>query len=86
MKLYPQYIKPLLDFIISLIAFCVLLPVALLVALLLFVANKGDVFFTQPRPGKDGKVFHVIKFKTMNDQKDKQGKLLPDEKRLTPRR
>lgn len=84
MKLYPQYIKPLLDFIISLIAFCILLPVALLVALLLFVANKGDVFFTQPRPGKGGKVFHVIKFKTMNDEKDKQGNLLPDEKRLTP--
>jgi undecaprenyl phosphate N,N'-diacetylbacillosamine 1-phosphate transferase len=84
MKLYPNYIKLLLDFIISLIAFTVLLPVTLLVALALFIANRGDVFFVQPRPGKGGEVFHVIKFKTMNDLKDKQGNLLPDEKRLTP--
>ncbi|WP_304502775.1 sugar transferase [Cesiribacter sp. SM1] len=84
MKLYPNYIKPLLDFVISLIAFIILLPVTLLVALALFIANRGDVFFVQPRPGKGGKVFHVIKFKTMNDLKDSQGNLLPDEKRLTP--
>ena len=84
MKLYPQYIKPLLDFILSLIAFIILLPVGLLVALLLFIANRGDVFFTQPRPGKGGKIFHVIKFKTMNDMKDANGNLLPDAKRLTP--
>ncbi|PRY13310.1 lipopolysaccharide/colanic/teichoic acid biosynthesis glycosyltransferase [Pontibacter ummariensis] len=84
MKLYPRYIKRLLDFSISLVALLVLLPVFLLVTLLLFVANRGDVFFLQPRPGKGGKVFRVIKFKTMNDLKDKQGKLLPDEQRLTP--
>lgn len=84
MKVYQRFVKPLLDFIISLTAFCILLPVTLLVALLLFIANRGDVFFVQPRPGKGGKVFHVIKFKTMNDLKDKQGNLLPDEKRLTP--
>lgn len=84
MKVYQRFVKPLLDFIISLTAFCILLPVTQLVALLLFIANRGDVFFVQPRPGKGGKVFHVIKFKTMNDLKDKQGNLLPDEKRLTP--
>lgn len=84
MKLYPLYIKPLLDFLISLVAFCLLLPITLLVALLLFVANRGDVFFTQPRPGKGGKVFYVIKFKTMTDQRDAEGNLLPDEQRLTP--
>lgn len=84
MKLYPKYIKPLLDFIISLVALIVLLPVALLVGLLLLVANRGDVFFTQPRPGKAGRVFKVIKFKTMNDRRDAAGKLLPDRERLTP--
>lgn len=84
MKLYQRYVKPLLDFIIALTAFILLLPVILLVALCLFVANKGDVFFVQPRPGKRGKVFHIIKFKTMNDRKDEQGNLLPDAQRLTP--
>jgi undecaprenyl phosphate N,N'-diacetylbacillosamine 1-phosphate transferase len=84
MKLYPLYIKPLLDFLISLTAFIILLPVTLLVMLLLCIANRGDVFFTQPRPGKGGRVFYVIKFKTMNDLRDEQGNLLPDEKRLTP--
>ncbi|GAB3535586.1 sugar transferase [Pontibacter brevis] len=84
MKLYPQYIKPLLDFIIALTAFIILLPVILLVVLFLLIANKGDAFFVQPRPGKGGRVFHIIKFKTMNDKKDKQGNLLPDAQRLTP--
>lgn len=84
MNLYQRYLKRPLDFVISLVALIVLLPVFLLVALLLLVANLGDVFFVQPRPGKHGKVFRVIKFKTMNDLKDKQGNLLPDEQRLTP--
>ena len=84
MNLYQRYLKRPFDFIISFIALIVLLPVFLLVALLLLVANRGDVFFMQPRPGKGGKVFRVIKFKTMNDLKDKEGNLLPDEKRLTP--
>ena len=84
MNLYQRYLKRPLDFIISLIALIVLSPVFLLVALLLYVANRGDVFFVQPRPGKGGEVFRVIKFKTMNDLKDRQGNLLPDEQRLTP--
>ncbi|AHM58438.1 undecaprenyl-phosphate glycosyl-1-phosphate transferase [Flammeovirgaceae bacterium 311] len=82
--MYQQYIKPLLDFIISLTALVVFSPIILLVSLLLFVANRGKVFFIQPRPGKGGKVFRIIKFKTMNDLTDKQGNLLPDDKRLTP--
>ncbi|MFD3003686.1 sugar transferase [Pontibacter toksunensis] len=84
MDLYQRYFKRPLDFIISFIALIILLPVFLLVALLLLIANRGDVFFVQPRPGKHEKVFRVIKFKTMNDQKDSQGRLLPDEQRLTP--
>lgn len=59
-------------------------PLLLVTAVWLKAANKGaGVFFTQPRPGKDGKVFKVVKFKTMTDQRDACGKLLPDEKRLT---
>lgn len=84
MDLYQRYFKRPLDFVISLIALIILLPVFLLVALLLLIANRGAVFFVQPRPGKHEKVFRVIKFKTMNDLKDRQGKLLPDEQRLTP--
>jgi lipopolysaccharide/colanic/teichoic acid biosynthesis glycosyltransferase len=52
--------------------------------LLLGIANQGKPFFIQPRPGKNGKVFNIIKFKTMNDRKDEHGKLLPDADRLTP--
>lgn len=62
----------------------VLSPLILIVILLLAIANKGKVWFTQKRPGKDGKLFTVIKFKTMSDERDNDGHLLPDEKRLTP--
>ncbi|ARS36157.1 sugar transferase [Pontibacter actiniarum] len=82
--LYRNYLKRLVDFILSLTAFIVLLPVFLVVTGLLYMANQGKPFFLQPRPGKDGKIFRVIKYKTMNDQQDAQGNLLPDEVRLTP--
>lgn len=82
--LYRNFLKRILDFILSLAAFIVLLPVFLIVTALLYLANQGKPFFLQPRPGKDGKIFRVIKYKTMNDQKDAQGNLLPDEVRLTP--
>lgn len=82
--LYRDFLKRIFDFILSLIAFTMLLPVFLVVTLLLAVANDGRPFFLQPRPGKDGKIFRVIKYKTMNDQKCAQGNLLPDEIRLTP--
>ncbi|PVY43018.1 sugar transferase [Pontibacter virosus] len=84
MKVYSRFFKRLIDFMLSLIAFIVLLPVFLVVTLLLAIANDGKPFFLQPRPGKDGRIFRVIKYKTMNDKRDAQGSLLPDADRLTP--
>ena len=83
MQWYRNYIKRLFDFVFSLTGFCLLLPIFLVVTLLLLWANKGKPFFFQRRPGKGGKIFLLIKFKTMNDRKDAQGQLLPDEQRLT---
>lgn len=82
--LYRSFLKRIFDFILSLLAFLLLFPVFLVVTVLLYIANQGSPFFLQQRPGKDGKVFRVIKYKTMNDQRDAQGSLLPDEVRLTP--
>jgi len=77
-------LKRIIDLIIAGLAFLVFLPVFLTVALLLKILNKkAGAFFLQPRPGKNAKVFKVIKFKTMTDERDTQGNLLPDEKRLT---
>jgi len=84
MKVYSRFFKRLIDFILSLSAFLVLLPVFLVVALLLAFANNGKPFFLQPRPGKNNRIFRVIKFKTMNDRKDAHGELLSDAERLTP--
>jgi len=81
--MYISFIKPFLDFLISLFLLIITLPLLLFIAMLLFISNKGKVFFIQKRPGKDEKIFSLIKFKTMNDKKDKGGNLLPDEKRLT---
>jgi undecaprenyl phosphate N,N'-diacetylbacillosamine 1-phosphate transferase len=82
--MYPKLIKPILDFIAALMALLLLSPVFLMVWILLTLANQGKPFFIQPRPGKNGKVFNIIKFKTMNDRKDIYGNLLPDADRLTP--
>ncbi len=81
--MYRNVLKPFLDFFLSLIGFVILSPVFLLVTLLLTFANKGKPFFFQERPGKNEKIFKVIKFKTMTDDKDAQNNLLPDAKRLT---
>lgn len=81
--MYKFFFKRLIDFILSLIGFMVLLPIFLLLTILLIIANKGTPFFFQKRPGKNEKIFSVIKFKTMNDKKDKTGKLLPDAARIT---
>lgn len=81
--MYRNFFKPLLDFSLALTGFLVLSPVFLFVAVALFIANNGKPFFCQLRPGKDGKIFKIIKFKTMNDRKDTQGNLLPDADRLT---
>ncbi|MCZ8354328.1 MAG: sugar transferase [Cyclobacteriaceae bacterium] len=81
--MYRHFIKPAFDFIFALLLLVLSLPIILFPIILLAVANRGKIFFIQPRPGLYGKIFHVIKFKTMNDEIDKQGSLLPDEKRLT---
>ena len=82
--MYKNLFKRLLDFTIALIGLIVISPVFLLLWLRLSVANKGaGAFFCQSRPGKNERIFKVIKFKTMTDEKDRSGKLLPDEKRLT---
>lgn len=81
--LYLKIFKPLLDFILSFFFLVLTSPLLLLVTITLLIANKGNIFFIQKRPGKDEQLFSLIKFKTMNDKKDKDGTLLPDEKRLT---
>lgn len=81
--MYPNVIKPFFDFLSALIGLVLLSPLFLLVTVFLFVANNGRPFFFQLRPGKNGKVFKIVKFKTMNDSKDDKGKLLPDAERLT---
>ena len=82
--IYKNYIKRALGFIISLTAIICLSPLLLVVTIWLHFANKGaGAFFLQERPGKDSKIFKIIKFKTMTDERDADGKLLPDAQRLT---
>lgn len=82
--MYKHFFKRLFDFFIALVALICISPILLAVAIWLHVANKGaGAFFFQERPGKDAKIFKVIKFKTMTDERDADGNLLPDEKRLT---
>ena len=82
--MYKSFIKRILDFLISLLAIIIISPILLVVTVWLHYANKGaGAFFFQERPGKDGKIFKVVKFKTMSDERDKDGKLLPDAQRLT---
>ena len=83
-NLYRNYIKRVLGFLIALTALICLSPLLLVVTIWLHFANKGaGAFFVQERPGKDSKIFKIVKFKTMTDERDDEGKLLPDEKRLT---
>lgn len=82
--MYVSVIKPFFDKLVALIVLVLAMPFLLLTIALLAFANSGRVWFLQPRPGKDGKIFRVIKFKTMNDRKDEKGILLSDEIRLTP--
>lgn len=80
---YQYSLKPILDFILALVVFIVFLPIFIFITVGLFWVNKGYPFFFQLRPGKDGKLFTIIKFKTMNDKRDSDGKYLPDAERLT---
>ena len=81
--MYKRFFKRILDLIISIVGFVLLSPVFLIVTIALFIANKGEPFFIQQRPGKEERLFSIIKFKTMNNKVDTEGNLLPDSKRLT---
>lgn len=82
--MYKHFFKRLIDFILVLCALLIIWPILLIFAIWLHFANKGTgVFFFQERPGKNGKIFKVIKYKTMTDERDEQGNLLPDAERLT---
>ncbi len=82
--IYRKYVKRVLDFTIAFVSLICLSPLLLVVTILLLIANKGaGAFFFQDRPGYKSKIFRIIKFKTMTDERDANGKLLPDEVRLT---
>ncbi len=82
--MYKHGLKRVIDFILVFIVLVVIWPILLLITIGLYFANKGaGAFFTQERPGKDGRIFRLIKFKSMTDERDAEGKLLPDAKRLT---
>ena len=81
--MYANCFKRVLDFVLSLLALMVLSPVLVVLTVLGAIKMKGNPFFTQPRPGKDEKIFHLIKFRSMTCEKDASGNPLPDEQRLT---
>lgn len=81
--MYAKFFKRALDFCLSLAALIVFTPLLLVLIIVGSIIMKGNPFFTQLRPGKDERIFRLIKFRTMTNEKDKNGKLLPDEKRLT---
>lgn len=84
-KFYRDYVKRGFDLVLSFIALVLFSPILFATYVLLRIANgKAGAFFLQERPGKDGRIFRIVKFKTMNDRKDASGKLLPDAERLTP--
>src|SRR5690554_164782 len=82
--MYKNYLKRIIDFLAAFFGLLLLSPIFIVVTIGLFIANNGKPFFFQERPGKDERIFKIIKFKTMNDRKDAQGNLLPDAERLTP--
>ncbi|RAW01287.1 sugar transferase [Pseudochryseolinea flava] len=82
--MYKTIVKVFFDKLVAIIVLLLSLPVTLPVVILLSIYNRGKIFFRQARPGYQGKVFTVFKFKTMNDKKDSQGNLLSDAERLTP--
>ena len=81
--MYAKYLKRVFDFVLSFMALVILSPVLLVLTVVGAIVMKGNPFFTQMRPGKDEKIFKLVKFRTMTCEKDKDGNLLPDEKRLT---
>lgn len=81
--MYKNFLKPILDFLAALLGVILISPLLLIVAIALGIQNRGTPFFLQTRPGKNQKAFKIIKFKTMTDQRDPDGNLLPDNKRIT---
>lgn len=81
--MYGRYFKRLIDFLVALSGFVIVLPIFFIVTAGLWFANNGKPFFLQVRPGKNGRIFRIIKFKTMNDKRNSDGELLPDADRLT---
>lgn len=81
--MYKNYIKRLIDFLAAFFGLLLLSPIFIFVMIGLFFANQGKPFFFQSRPGKNERIFKIIKFKTMNDKKDSEGNLLSDAERLT---
>lgn len=82
--MYRRWIKPALDFVFALVGLVTLCPLLLLLSLVLWIVNgPHGVLFVQPRIGRDGRIFRMFKFKTMNDRRDRNGNLLPDLKRMT---
>ena len=81
--MYKLFVKLMTDFIISLLLLIVLSPIIVITVIGLFIANHGKPFFFQTRPGKNEKLFRIVKFKTMKDKKDSEGNLLSDAERLT---
>ncbi len=82
--MYTRFFKRLFDLLIAVPLLFFMLPLMLLFGIALTISNRGKAFFFQDRPGKDGKVFRLVKFKTMNDRRDVNGNLLPDGERITP--
>jgi undecaprenyl phosphate N,N'-diacetylbacillosamine 1-phosphate transferase len=82
--MYKKNFKRIFDLSVSFIGLVILLPIFLILTILLFFLNKGRPFYFQERPGKNEKIFKIIKFKSMTDKKDSSGKLLPDDERTTP--
>ena len=81
--MYPTFLKPFFDKVIALIVLIFTLPITITISVLLYFYNEGKPFFFQQRPGLGGKIFSIIKFKTMNDRRSANGELLPDAERLT---
>lgn len=83
-RLYREFIKRLLDFVLALVGIIVLSPILVIVSIVGGIFLKGNPFFLQERPGKNGKIFKLIKFRTMSNEKDEKGDLLPADERLIP--
>lgn len=82
--MYLSFFKSFIDFLVAILGLIILSPIFISVSLILSFVNKGNPFFFQNRPGKNNKIFKIIKFKTMNDKKDESGNLLPMGERITP--